>query len=297
MTDKKKKDAKPAKPVKPSVPKTNPDGSITLTAEQVRERMKGTQLVICTPCYGGNVNERYVQSLFTLVALCQHYGVGLSLVTMANESLITRGRNELVNNFLALGDRATHMMFIDADISFKAQSVIEMLLADKDIVTGAYPLKEIMWPTVKNLLNEKPEATLEEIEKVAVPYVINVNKPDPNKVGQKESVNVIGGLIEVWDAGTGFMLMKRHVLLKMIEAYPETRYYTDRDMTVPKDQRVRYALFDTVIDEDGRYLSEDYTFCRRWQAIGGKIHLAVNVALDHVGTYVFKGRSIVNIEN
>lgn len=291
MADKKKKDTKPLAPTK------NPDGSVTLTAEQVREKLKGTQLVVCTPCYGGNVNERYLQSMFTLVAACANYGVGLSLVTMANESLVTRARNELVNNFLALGDRATHMMFIDADIAFKATSVIEMLLADKDIVTGAYPLKEIMWPSVQNLIKEKPDATLEEIEKVAVPYVINVNKPDPKKVGQKESVNVINGLIEVYDAGTGFMLMKRHVLLKMMEAYPETRYYTDRDMTVPKEQRLRYALFDTVIDDDGRYLSEDYTFCRRWQAIDGKIHMAVNVALDHVGTHVFKGRSIVNTEN
>jgi hypothetical protein len=172
-----------------------------------------------------------------------------------------------------------------------------MLLADKDIVTGAYPLKEIMWPAVQNLIKEKPDATLEEIEKVAVPYVINVNKPDPAKVGQKESVTVVGGLIEVWDAGTGFMLMKRDVLLKMIEAYPETKYYTDRDMTVPKEQRLRYALFDTTIDEDGRYLSEDYTFCRRWQAIGGKIHLMVNVVLDHVGTHIFRGRSIVTMND
>lgn len=294
MADKKKKDVKPLKPSKPVQVNNEP---VTLTAEQVREKLKGTQLVICTPCYGGNVNERYLQSMFTLVATCATYGVGLSLVTMANESLITRGRNELVNNFLALGERATHMMFIDADISFKATSVIEMLLADKDIVTGAYPLKEIMWPAVQNLIKEKPDATLEEIEKVAVPYVINVNKPDPAKVGQKESVTVVGGLIEVWDAGTGFMLMKRDVLLKMIEAYPETKYYTDRDMTVPKEQRLRYALFDTTIDEDGRYLSEDYTFCRRWQAIGGKIHLAVNVALDHVGTHIFRGRSIVTMND
>jgi hypothetical protein len=290
MADKKKKDIKPLKPSQ----KVNDE--ITLTAEQVRERLKGTQLVVCTPCYGGMVNERYLQSMFTLVAACANYGVGLSLVTMANESLVTRARNELVNNFLALGDRATHMMFIDADISFKATSVIEMLLANKDVVTGAYPLKEIMWPSVQNLLKENPNASLEDIQKIAVPYVINVSKPDPKKVGQKESVTIVGGLIEVWDAGTGFMLMKRDVLLKMIEAYPETKYYTDRDMTVPKEERVRHALFDTVIDEDGRYLSEDYTFCRRWQAIDGKIHLAVNVVLDHVGTHIFRGRSIVSVD-
>lgn len=294
MADAKKKKTTPVKP--PLTPTKNADGSTTYTAEQLRQRLAGTQLVVCTPCYGGMVNERYVQSLFTLVALCQNYAVGLSLVTMANESLVTRARNELVNNFMSLGDRATHMMFIDADIAFDAKSVIEMLLMDKDIVVGAYPMKEIMWPSVMKLLNDKPNATVEEVQKVAVPYVINVSKPDPKKVGTEESVTIVNGAIEVYDAGTGFMLMKRQVLLDMMKKYPETRYYSDRDMTLPKDQRERYALFDTAIDEDGRYLSEDYTFCRRWQAMGGKIHLAVNVVLDHIGTHIFKGRSIVTMK-
>lgn len=293
MADTKKKKTTPVKPA--LTPTKNPDGSITLTADQVRERLNGTQLVICTPCYGGMVSERYVQSMFTLVAVCQNYGIGLSLVTMANESLITRGRNELVNNFLSLGERATHMMFIDADISFTANSVIEMLLMNNDITVGAYPMKEIMWPEVIKVMRENPNATVDDLQKNAVPYVINVSRPDPAKVGMQETVSIVNGAVEVFDAGTGFMLMKRKVLLDMIKKYPETRYYSDRDMALPKDQRERYALFDTAIDEDGRYLSEDYTFCRRWQAMGGKIHLAVNVVLDHIGTHIFKGRSIVTV--
>ena len=44
--------------------------------------------------------------------------------------------------------------------------------------------------------------------------------------------------------------------------------------------------------ENGRYLSEDYTFCRRWQNMGGKVYVDPHVILDHVGTYTFKGGDI-----
>ena len=51
-----------------------------------------------------------------------------------------------------------------------------------------------------------------------------------------------------------------------------------------------YALFDCIIDPDSkRYLSEDYTFCRRWQQMGGDVFLDPRTALNHVGHYTFRG--------
>jgi hypothetical protein len=50
-----------------------------------------------------------------------------------------------------------------------------------------------------------------------------------------------------------------------------------------------YQFFDTMVDETGRYLSEDYAFCRRWQAIGGKIHADMNSCLTHHGQYLYQG--------
>jgi hypothetical protein len=51
-----------------------------------------------------------------------------------------------------------------------------------------------------------------------------------------------------------------------------------------------YALFDTMIDPiDRRYLSEDYTFCRRWQAMDGDIWLDPSISLNHYGSFCFQG--------
>ena len=254
--------------------------------------LRDVRLIIATPCYGGQVTERYAQSIFNLVSTANKYGVSLGYLTLANESLITRGRNELVSSFIK-STTGTHLMFIDADISFDPNDVIRMLVADVDIVAGAYPLKTLDWNAASGVATLYPNAGPEETMAAAIQYVINVHKPDASLIGQQVDVQVVNGLLEVWDAGTGFMLMKRGVIEDMITAYPETRYFSDKDMTLPDEIRERYALFDTMIDDDGRYLSEDYTFCRRWQYIGGKIHLEVNTVLDHIGTMTFQGRSVV----
>lgn len=249
------------------------------------------KLIIATPCYGGMVYDGYLQSMINLVGLATSLNLPLTLLTMSNESLITRARNELVNTFL--NSDATHLMFIDADITFKADDVIQMLKSDADVVAGSYPLKAINWEGIHNIAQTKgANATLADIQSSAFHTVINVKKPTSEKVGTTETVQIVNGLVEVYDVGTGFMMMKRHVLEKMVKSYPETMYYFDKDLTVPQEERKRYALFDTLIDDDGRYLSEDYTFCRRWQKLGGKVHLDSRVMLNHTGTSTFLGQPI-----
>ena len=64
--------------------------------------------------------------------------------------------------------------------------------------------------------------------------------------------------------------------------------YTTRTPSASPNQ---YALFDCMIEpETGHYLSEDYTFCRRWRSIGGKVWLDTEGALTHIGTHEFAGR-------
>jgi hypothetical protein len=51
----------------------------------------------------------------------------------------------------------------------------------------------------------------------------------------------------------------------------------------------RYALFDCMIDETGTYLSEDFSFCKRWSDLGGEIWADLDSRLSHVGPLVFRG--------
>ena len=75
----------------------------------------------------------------------------------------------------------------------------------------------------------------------------------------------------------------------MTEKYSDLKYNNDLN-TNPKYNPYFYSLFDTMIDPiSKRYLSEDYTFCRRWQDIDGEIWMDPSVDLDHYGNYSFQG--------
>ena len=277
--------------------------STKYSQEQV-DFLKGKRLMVATPCYGGQTTALYTQSMLKLQSECARYKIEMVLLALTNESFIARARNDLVYHFLKHKDARgvfEYIMFIDADIQFEADHVIRLIVHNKDIVTGAYPMKLINYNNIEN--KALPVTTL---IKLTTEYAINLkfteedaerarNSDQPERI----TLQVKNGLIEVLDAGTGFMLIKRGVLEQMIKAFPEIKYVRDMtslnaDGSVDRTTDTQYALFDGSIDEESkRYLSEDYTFCRRWQKIGGRIWTDPEIVLNHVGTHVFRGRNLI----
>ena len=81
-------------------------------------------------------------------------------------------------------------------------------------------------------------------------------------------------------------MMKRSVIQTMFNAHPELKYKNQLNLE-PQYEPFMYTLFDTSLTEDGQYLSEDWTFCRRWRKLGGKIHAHNDVKLAHAGYHQF----------
>lgn len=206
------------------------------------------------PCYGGQITEPCFTSFLRFILMASRMGLQWSLDTMVNESLVTRARNNLMAKMMT-NTAATHFMFIDADIRFQPESIFQMIAADKDVIGGLYPKKTL-----------------------PIQYVINV----------QPGTQIINDLFEVDTMGTGFMMFKRQVYEKLIAAHPETKYVDDVGLGKQYEPNM-YSIFDTEIDERGHYLSEDWTFCRRWQKLGGKIHAHSKVLLNHSGHYEFAG--------
>jgi hypothetical protein len=76
----------------------------------------------------------------------------------------------------------------------------------------------------------------------------------------------------------------------MMAAHPNLRFSAAHVAAAPSLSPNQYALFDCMIEpETGVYLSEDYTFCRRWRDLGGRIWLDAQSGLIHVGQYEFAG--------
>jgi len=233
---------------------------------------------IATPCFGGLVTQTYMQSIISLIQHAADGSMQLTLAMLGNDALITRSRNTLVSTFLN-DSNATHILFIDADISFEPTQITRLLDADKDIVAGMYPLKALDWDMAaqrQNKVDETPEES-------ALHYV---GTPLSDLEAERD-----GDFITAAYAGTGMLLIKRTVIEQMIAAYPHLQYASIH--AYPRTKRTpstQYALFECLIEEDsGLYLSEDYAFCHRWRAIGGKIWLDTVGRLTHTGSYNFPG--------
>jgi len=249
-------------------------------------KMRENKFFIATPCYGGALTEPYFRSVIKLMTFFNGHKIPLAFGTIANESLVTRARNVLLAYFL--NSDYTHLMFIDADIEFQVDDILKLWMHDKDVAVGAYPKKGVNWSHIKEaiLMDPSKQHAPQQIGALGSDYAINFQFLDK----EKKQVGVENGLIKLHDAGTGFMMIKREAILKLVKEYPEIKYNNDVQMGGVDLKDNFYALFDTMIDPvDKRYLSEDYTFCRRWQGIKGDIWLDPTISLNHYGSFCFQG--------
>jgi len=262
---------------------------------QVQELRK-KKIFIATPMYGGNCTGMFSKACIDLATMCANYGVETRFFFIFNESLITRARNYLVDEFLR-AEGFTHLMFIDSDIHFDPRDVLSLAVLcddDRPIIGGPYGKKCIAWEKIRRavdigIADEEPD----ELAKFTGDFVFNP------VLGTKEMK--VNEPVEVLEIGTGFMMVKRDVFDDWREAFPQFHYKPDHNRSqFFKGDRYIHAYFDTVIDNDAympggesggsdRYLSEDYMFCQLSRKIGKKIFLCPWMKLGHVGSYVFDG--------
>lgn len=241
------------------------------------------KLFVATPMYGGQCFGSYTKSLLDLSRTCQAYGIAAQFSFIFNESLITRARNYLVDEFLRSG--FTHLMFIDSDIDFNPNDVLALLAMNKPIIGGPYPKKCIAWENIYDAVRfgMVPNNERWKLADYAGDFVFNA-VPGTNEIKLNEPV-------EVLEIGTGFMLVERSVFEKFAETYPQYWYVPDHNRSAAFDgSRKIYQYFQAEIEnERGRYLSEDYWFCQKARQAGINVWFAPWMQIKHHGTYIYGG--------
>jgi hypothetical protein len=197
---------------------------------------------------------------------------------LSGDALIPRARQDIAAQFLT-DPTATHLLFIDGDIGFEPAQVFRLLDFNAPMTAAVYPTKRIDWEKVRTAAKGERLS----LEKEALSYVLEFE--DLEKAAYRN------GFAKVRFAGTGFLMVRRDVLVKMIEKYPELRYRSEnRAEDTLRDSPWRAALFNCMLDsQTGTYLSEDFSFCRRWTDMGGEIWADLQSRLVHVGSMNFNG--------
>jgi len=237
-------------------------------------------LMVATPCFGGQVSSIYAGSIFHLQRVVRSRpNIDLTVLMRDGDALITRARANLVTLFLD-NPTATHLLFVDADIGFEPDQVFRLIESGADVVAGVYPIKRVNWDKAKRML----ESNWSSMPSAALDYVLEIDDPD--------RVIAVNGFTRVRFAGTGFLMIRRHVLERMCRhpAYAALQFFGEHSLDALAGSPNRFALFECMIDpKTGTYLSEDFAFCKRWTDIGGEIWADLESRLDHVGPSVFHG--------
>jgi len=250
------------------------------STDNVSKKQPPYSIFVATPVHD-QCSIHYAQGLLEFQKECMKRNVDVAVQIMKS-SLVTQGRNLCVSGFLDSG--LTHMLFVDSDILFNAESIFKMIERDKDVIAIPYPLKTLMWDKAFNKMKKGEIKKGDDIRRWLHTY--------PMKISNPNNVNVERGVIEVTHSPTGCMLIKRQVFDKMIKAYPDKQIV---QKTVINGEYVdkpnMWNFFDTIHDPETKtYLGEDFSFCKLWTEIGGKCHAFIDDPIAHIGEHQYEGR-------
>ena len=165
---------------------------------------------------------------------------------------------------------SSHLLFIDADMGFSPDLVLDMLLFDEPIVGTIYPQRRVplSWAG-----SGSGAATTERR----------------------------GNFMLVEGVGMGCTLIRRDVVTTMLEKMPElvdTRLHLHPAGDTLKQAGTNRLIraFEKLDLPDRGVVSEDLSFCIRWNQCGGKVWAAIGHRISHVGPYDYAGRYLDMVE-
>jgi len=267
----------------------------------VKERKP--HLYILTPVYGGMCHVSYLTCILATKELFAKMECPLTIEFCKNDSLVSRARNNLVAKAMH-NTATTHILFIDSDITWNPYDIFRLLLDDKNLVGGVYPLKRYNWDRLKQPIEPGKPSNLEIWKERRIntslkdfideDAMIQCNMVNYNLNYLTPEIKIENGLIRVKHMATGFMMIRRDTLEKMMYAFPSTKYTDDVGFLQGEQNKYAYALFDCGVEE-GHYMSEDWMFCNRWRKMGGEVFYDVHICLTHTGPEDYRGAYIASL--
>lgn len=252
---------------------------------------------ILTPCFASLCYVNYVTCLMNTISLFRKHGIELFVEFCRNDSLVSRARNNLVARAMS-NPKMTHMIFIDNDITWDPLDILKLVVSEKPIIGGIYPLKNYNWNkltapnAVSEMLEKKNASQFSSLIDDESMIQYNLLKYNVNYLST--TLNIEKNMTKVKHIATGFMMIQRNVIEKMSAAFPSTKYVDDVHFLKDNENEFAYALFDCGVEE-GHYFSEDWLFCHRWTKMGGSIWADISINLTHTGIEDYRGCYLATI--
>jgi hypothetical protein len=250
----------------PSAPAVvaEPDRSVELARI---EYLKTCKVMILTP-HGGRPVWQYADSYGATIRDFERLGVEWDRRRVIGMSNIPKARNFLIAQFMAAttsdGGQFTHALLIDDDMRWDPRSVLRLIMANHEVIAGV-GRKKIPKP------NSDPSV-----------WCFYAPPHAPMEWDAMGNFTTEGT-----KAGAAFMVIQRPVIDAMMVLRPEWKRPLPPEID-PEITKYYYQLFRNDPDDlnDG---GEDFCFCERWNALGGRVWIDPSIELGHIGETDYSG--------
>lgn len=211
-------------------------------------------IIFATPSLSHSVSLDYLRSWTSTVWLLKDAGIAHGRADRGGDCFVAKVRNKLVREFL--DGPGTDLFFLDDDLGWPAQKVIDFINRPEPIIAGVYPKKsdDMDWP---------------------------VGLKADGDTGELITLN---GLYLASFAGSGFMRIKREVLETLAATVP-----TFKDIEMAGEAKEFPLIFNAGLDADGWFCGEDVAFCRLANAHGFDIWVDPDIDFRHRGGKTWGG--------
>lgn len=208
---------------------------------------------IAIPAYTGQVHLGTMRSIIADLLAFADRGDKVTIFDESGNAMIADCRGLIVAKFLA--SDGTDLIFVDSDVCWEAGALLKLVDYPVDFAAAIYPQRRDPIDYCVQWLPDRPEL-----------------RADPAT-----------GLLEVGGVPAGCMKLSRAMLEQMTAHYSDTVFFCEQ-----APNKEAWGLFDPWRIGKIKF-GEDYSFCRRWREIGGKVWVAPDLILGHVGFKTFMG--------
>lgn len=227
---------------------------------------RGRAVWISIPAYTGQVMLPTAQALVSETLELIMRGCAPHIDSECGNGEIAVARDLIAARFLAATSNDDDALaMIDADVQWPAGALADLVDKPTDFRCGIYPQR-----------------------RDPIGYSMRQDMSRPELMSSRTH-----GMLKIWGAPAGFMVVSRRMLRLMTEHYADMNYYSASapSQTVCGLFQAHWTHNTTM--PNGKLgtvkLSEDYSFCQRWVDMGGDIWVEPKIKLGHTGLKTFAG--------
>lgn len=220
-------------------------------------------ILIGLPAYPGFIKTDCVLSLMATQAALLAKGVKVD-VARNQPADIVLARN-ILGSMVLQTERFTHLLFVDNDMQFDAQTVLRLIEFNKPVAGGIYRRKK-----------QEPD------------YVVRYAEGQPR-------VSIEGGFCRVDGIGMGLCLIQRSAFVELA-ATGQLRS-SEKHGEIFKLPGALHGFFDPLPDSEGELLPEDFSFCQRWRTLcNGTVWALADADIGHIGEFTYQGNYLDHLK-